>query len=80
MRITVLYFASLADKAQQGQQQLDLADNLSLFELYAQLKQQHGFELDTSKVRVAINDEFASWDDAINDGDTIAFIPPVAGG
>ncbi len=80
MRITVLYFASLADKAQQGQQQLDLADNLSLSELYTQLKQQHGFELDISKVRVAINDEFASWDDAINDGDTIAFIPPVAGG
>lgn len=80
MRITVLYFASLADKAQQGQQQLDLADNLSLSELYTQLKQQHGFDLDTSKVRVAINDEFASWDDAINDGDTIAFIPPVAGG
>lgn len=80
MRITVLYFASLADKAQQGHQQLDLADNLSLSELYAQLKQQHGFELDTSKVRVAINDEFASWDDVINDGDTIAFIPPVAGG
>jgi len=80
MRITVLYFASLADKAQQGQQQIDLADNLSLSELYAQLKQQHGFELDTAKVRVAINDEFASWDDAINDGDTIAFIPPVAGG
>ena len=80
MRITVLYFASLADKAQQGQQQLDLADNLSLSELYAQLKQQHGFELDTAKVRVAINDEFASWDDAINEGDTIAFIPPVAGG
>lgn len=80
MRITVLYFASLADKAQQGQQQLDLADNLSLSELYTQLKQQHGFELDISKVRVAINDEFASWDDAINNGDTIAFIPPVAGG
>lgn len=80
MRITVLYFASLADKAQQGQQQLDLADNISLSELYTQLKQQHGFELDTSKVRVAINDEFASWDDAINDGDIIAFIPPVAGG
>lgn len=80
MRITVLYFASLADKAQQGQQQLDLADNLSLSELYTQLKQQHGFELDTSKVRVAINDEFASWNDAINDGDTVAFIPPVAGG
>ena len=80
MNITVLFFASLAEKAQQGQQQLSLADNLSLSELYTQLQQQYGFELDISKVRVAINDEFASWDDAINDGDTIAFIPPVAGG
>lgn len=80
MNITVLFFAGLAEKAQQGQQQLCLADNLSLSELYTQLQQQYGFELDTSKVRVAINDEFASWDDAINDGDTIAFIPPVAGG
>lgn len=81
MNITVLFFASLAEKAQQGQQQLSLAeDSLSLSELYTQLQQQYGFELDTSKVRVAINDEFASWDDAINEGDTIAFIPPVAGG
>jgi len=80
MNITVLFFASLAEKTQQGQQQLSLADNLSLSDLYTQLQQQYGFELDTSKVRVAINDEFASWDDAINDGDTIAFIPPVAGG
>lgn len=80
MKITVLFFASLADKAQQGQQQLDLASDVSLDQLYSQLQQQHGFELDTAKIRVAINDEFASWEDAINDGDTIAFIPPVAGG
>lgn len=80
MKITVLFFASLADKAQQGQQQLDLASDVSLDQLYSLLQQQHGFGLDTAKIRVAINDEFASWEDAINDGDTIAFIPPVAGG
>ncbi|WP_296405791.1 MoaD/ThiS family protein [Psychrobacter sp.] len=27
-----------------------------------------------------MNDEFADWNVAINEGDVIAFIPPVAGG
>ncbi|PNK60520.1 molybdopterin converting factor subunit 1 [Psychrobacter sp. FDAARGOS_221] len=80
MNITVLYFASLADQAQQGQQQLSLDKALTLPELYSQLQSQHGFELTPGKVRVAINDEFASWDDTIEEGDTVAFIPPVAGG
>ena len=80
MNITVLFFASLAEKAQQGQQQLSVEGKLSLPELYAKLTQDHGFTLEPAKLRVAINDEFASWDDVINDGDTIAFIPPVAGG
>lgn len=80
MNITVLLFASLAEKAQQGQQQLSLDEAISLPELYAKLKQDYGFALEPAKVRVAINDEFASWEDTIKEGDTIAFIPPVAGG
>jgi len=31
-------------------------------------------------VRVALNEEYASWDDAVHAGDSVAFIPPVAGG
>ncbi len=31
-------------------------------------------------MKVAINDEFAEWDAALTEGDTIVFIPPVAGG
>ncbi|MDJ0654544.1 MAG: MoaD/ThiS family protein [Xanthomonadales bacterium] len=30
--------------------------------------------------RVAINDELASWDSPLSDGDTVLFFPPVAGG
>ncbi|WP_019674183.1 molybdopterin converting factor subunit 1 [Psychrobacter lutiphocae] len=80
MNITVLYFASLADQAQQGQQKLSLDKALSLPELYSQLQAEHGFDLTPAKVRVAINDEFASWEDTLSEGDTVAFIPPVAGG
>lgn len=31
-------------------------------------------------VRVAVNDEFAAWDAALADGDTVVFIAPTAGG
>jgi len=29
---------------------------------------------------VAVNDEYASWEQALQDGDIVAFIPPVSGG
>ena len=31
-------------------------------------------------VKVAVNDEMASFDDPVEDGDTVLFFPPVAGG
>ena len=31
-------------------------------------------------VRAALNQEFADWDDALAEGDEVAFIPPVSGG
>jgi molybdopterin converting factor small subunit len=29
---------------------------------------------------VAVNDEMASWDSSLSDGDEVLFFPPVAGG
>ena len=34
----------------------------------------------TSWIKVAVNDSFATWDTALQDGDTVAFIAPAAGG
>ena len=80
MNITVLYFASLADKSNKGSEPLTLETGTSLTELYDSLQNRYQFRQQPTELRVAINDEFASWDEAIKDGDTIAFIPPVAGG
>ena len=33
-----------------------------------------------TKIRVAVNEGYASWDAPLHDGDTVAFLPPVAGG
>ncbi len=80
MTIKVIYFASLADEAQCQEESLTLKSSTSLAQLYEQLKDKHRFSRPQSELRVAVNDYFAEWDDPINDGDSVVFITPVAGG
>ena len=49
-------------------------------ELYAELRALHGFTLPPGRVRAAVNDEFVPVSTPLREGDTVAFIPPVAGG
>ncbi len=79
MKLTVKYFALLRDERGVDEEEvvLDVANSI---ELYEQLKSQHGLSFCRSKLKVAINDEFSSWDAGLKDGDAVVFIPPVAGG
>ena len=78
--INILYFASLADEANCHEEKVTVPKSTSLNELYAQLNQKYNFSREPSELKVAINDYFAKWSDAINDGDNVVFITPVAGG
>jgi molybdopterin converting factor subunit 1 len=49
-------------------------------DLYRELASAYGFTLGVERVKVAINNEFASWDRALAANDSVVFIPPVAGG
>lgn len=49
-------------------------------ELYEELGMSEALRLDTRSVKVAVNDAFASWDDALQAGDLVVFIAPTAGG
>jgi molybdopterin synthase sulfur carrier subunit len=49
-------------------------------ELYFELKEEFGFNLQMEDLKVAINGDFADSDMPIHDGDTVVFIPPVTGG
>ena len=49
-------------------------------ELYGELRKQYGFRWPPEKLKVAINDEITDWATALESGDEVAFLPPVAGG
>lgn len=52
----------------------------TLEELYQELIESAKETPIKSSIKVAINDEFSEWGAMINDGDTIAFLPPASGG
>jgi molybdopterin converting factor subunit 1 len=77
--IRVQYFALLRDQRGLADENLTTAADTPAG-LYAELHARHGFTLPMKQLRVAVNDEFAPWDAPLQEGDTLVFIPPVAGG
>jgi sulfur-carrier protein len=75
----ILYFASLRDAS--GRETEDVASETDdARQLYRECKQRHGFTMDADRLRMALNGEFADWDRPLQNGDEIAFLPPVSGG
>ncbi len=78
-KVQLNYFALFREERGLQSEQLQ-TEFETVAELYDALKNKHGFSLSRSAIRVAINDEFCSWDARINSGDEIVFLAPVAGG
>ena len=49
-------------------------------ELYDELRNKRNFPLRDTELRVAVNGDFTDFDQTLDEGDQIAFIPPVSGG
>lgn len=79
LRLTVRYFALLREQAGRSQEQLQTRARTPL-ELYEELQRRHGLALSPGSLRVAINEDFGDWGARLAEGDTVAFLPPVAGG
>jgi molybdopterin converting factor small subunit len=77
-RIRVEYFAILREHAGRGSEQLETAAATAAA-LWGELDARYRFPRLPS-LKVAINDEFRDWDAPLADGDSVVFIPPVAGG
>jgi molybdopterin synthase catalytic subunit len=78
--VTARLFARLREQAGTDCENLDAA-GATVRDLYETLRRRHpALEADTNLVRPARNQDFAAWEDTVQDGDEIAFIPPVSGG
>ena len=79
MHLQIEYFALLRDQRGLNKETID-TEAKTPAELYRHLKREHDFSLDQDSLKVAVNEDFAEWGTALKDGDTVVFIPPVAGG
>ena len=78
-RIEVRYYALLREQAGVSAETL-LTGARTPRELYRELESRHPFSLAPELLRVAVNSEFSDWSRPLAEGDTVVFIPPVAGG
>jgi len=74
MTVRILYFAALRDEAGRAQEECELEAGDTPARLAQRLL---GFN---RNVFYAVNDEMATADHLLKDGDTVAFVPPMAGG
>lgn len=77
--IRVQYYALLREQAGRSDETLTTRA-ASPRELYAELRTRYPFTLPAEMLRVAVNAEFGDWSQPLRAGDTVVFIPPVAGG
>jgi molybdopterin converting factor small subunit len=78
-RIEVLYFAMYRELKRRSTETVE-SSAASPRALYVELGLDQILPFDAHHLRVAVNDEFASWDSVLQEGDRVAFIAPVAGG
>jgi molybdopterin converting factor subunit 1 len=83
--ITVLYFARLREALGTGSEEIALPESvIDLAGLRSALVSRGGAwaeELSSTRpIRAAVNQDIASPDTPVSDGDEVAFFPPVTGG
>jgi molybdopterin converting factor subunit 1 len=82
MTVVVLYFAALRELLGMSEETLsDVPGPLTVQAFAELLGRRHGALVPRlGSVRFAVNESFVNARDPIEDGDTVALIPPVSGG
>ena len=81
MRVTVRLFARLRDIAGAAELARELAPGATIGDLWRQLAGEFpGLAAYERSISSAVNADYARMTQTVNDGDEIAFLPPVSGG
>ena len=81
MTIHILFFAAYREFLGQGDLTLQLPEGATVEDLLRILRDRGGgFTMLPTNPVVAVNREFAPLERELEDGDEVAFVPPVAGG
>lgn len=80
MSVTVLLFASYADALGSSSLRVDLEDGSTVRQLVGRLRERAGAHALPPDPLVAVNERYVRGDITLSAGDTVAIIPPVAGG
>ncbi len=76
----VLYFASLKEVLKTSNEDIDVTTGTTVAQLRTILADKHGKHHFPENILCAVNQEIANDDLVINNGDEVAFYPPVTGG
>jgi molybdenum cofactor guanylyltransferase len=79
LTLKVQYYALFREQAGRSEETLDTLATTPE-ELYRELQARYPFQLAQSQLKVAVNTDFRDWNSRLANGDTVVFIPPVAGG
>ena len=81
MKARVKLFAALREMAGESEVELDLPETATVAHVVRELDRRYaGMMKSGVPVMIAVNAEYVSEDHTIQEGDEIAFIPPVSGG
>jgi molybdopterin converting factor small subunit len=79
MQLKIQYYALMREQAGRSEETLETSAGTPAV-LYGELVDRYGFTLLREQLKVAVNSEFSDWGRALEAGDAVVFIPPVAGG
>lgn len=79
--VRVKLFASYKEKAGMSDLEISLTDGATVSDAARELLRLHpAISGDSSRLMIAVNEEYQEHDYPLNENDEVAFIPPVSGG
>lgn len=76
MTVSIKYFAGIRERMGRSEDELVFHENLTAADVWKSAMD----GAPRKQTLVAVNQEYVNWDHSLNDGDEVAFFPPVTGG